>query len=142
MFMIAKACTMNYKRNLYETLSVSQRVCVSQVAIQHNLDGVVANNAHLFKEMDQITRLKTAGKCLLTYGSGNTDPEMILKQVAAGVNGLCTDDISVCNNMITAAKLLESALPALYDTMLPVAAQAAALATLPTALPTAAVSVV
>jgi len=113
-----------------------------EVAIQHDLDGVVADNAHLFKEMEQISRLKTAGKCLLTYGRGNTDPETILKQVAAGVNGLCTDDISVCNNMITAAKLLESALPALYDTMLPVAAKVAALATLPAALPTTAVSVV
>jgi hypothetical protein len=54
-----------------------------QVVVAHDLDGVVADNERLFHEEQHVARLSAAGKCLLTYGSGNTDPETILRQVCA-----------------------------------------------------------
>jgi len=90
-----------------------------EVAIRSNLDGVVANNGFLFEEVEQIHRLKSAGLSLLTYGDGNIDPEMIVKQLAAGVDGLCTDNISLCNATAVTTKLLESAIPSLRESILP-----------------------
>jgi len=77
------------------------------VVVAHDLDGVVANNELLFHEEQHVERLSAAGKCLLTYGSGNTDPETILRQVALGITGLCTDDLGLCNATLVAQRVLQ-----------------------------------
>jgi len=68
----------------------------SQVAIEFDLDGVVANNEKIFEEADQIPVLTNAGLQLFTYGSANCDSSLIAKQISLGVTGLCTDDVILC----------------------------------------------
>lgn len=85
------------------------------MVLAHNLDGVVADNKFLFDEAHHIQMLTAAGKCLLTYGQGNTDPETILRQVAMGITGLCTDDLGLCHATLLAQRVLQgvASMPAL-----------------------------
>lgn len=81
-----------------------------EVALSHNLDGVVADsgNPKMFNDESSVQRLKAAGKMLLTYGSGNVDPVNILKQLTLGVGAMCTDNFLVCSATVTTAGLLQS----------------------------------
>jgi len=80
-----------------------------EVALQHNLDGVIADsgNPRFFDDLRSVQRLLFSGKHLLTYGHGNVDPEIIVKQVAIGVGAMCTDNITVCSATVTTTRLLQ-----------------------------------
>lgn len=90
-----------------------------EVAVQNNLDGIVADNTQMFNEISQIDILRSSGMCLLTYGNGNVKPEMIVQQHAVGVKALCTDSIVVCTTTLTTLKLLQRDPSWLRETLLP-----------------------
>jgi len=73
----------------------------ADVVLASGLDGVVADNTHLFKELAQVERLRKAGLPLFSYGPANCNAVLVSMQIAAGVSGIITDDIGVCVNTIS-----------------------------------------
>mmetsp|Transcript_817 Transcript_817/g.1713 ORF Transcript_817/g.1713 Transcript_817/m.1713 type:complete len:376 (-) Transcript_817:83-1210(-) len=71
------------------------------VALAFGLDGIVADNSHLFKELAQVERLRNAGLPLFSYGPANCNSVLVSMQIAAGVSGIITDDIGICVNTIS-----------------------------------------
>eukprot|EP00959_Pyramimonas_sp_CCMP1952_P221689 4634446-Pyramimonas_sp.AAC.1 len=71
------------------------------VTLTFGLDGIVADNAHLFKELAQVERLRKAGLPLFSYGPANCNAVTVSMQIAAGVSGIITDDLGVCMSTIS-----------------------------------------